>query len=85
MGTNGVLKIELDNQNTSRTSEYSFGELRMSGVHIHYVLYTTGNMGVTPTTHYAAAIHSQPGHVRVGLFKKKKQRPRGAAGSERGL
>ena len=35
---NGVLKIELDNQNTSRTSEYSFGELRMSGVHIHYVL-----------------------------------------------
>ena len=35
----GVLKIEPDNQNTSRTSEYSFGELRMSGVHIHYVLY----------------------------------------------
>ena len=34
----GVLKIELDNQNTSRTSEYSFGELRMSGVHMHYVL-----------------------------------------------
>ena len=35
---NGVLKIEQDNQNTYRTSEYSFGELRMSGVHIHYVL-----------------------------------------------
>jgi hypothetical protein len=33
----GVLKIEQDNQNTYRTSEYSFGELRMRGVHIHYV------------------------------------------------
>ena len=35
----GVLKIEQDNQNTYRTSEYSFGELRMNGVHIRYVLY----------------------------------------------
>ena len=35
---NGVLKIEQDNQNTYRTPEYSFGELRMRGVHIQYVL-----------------------------------------------
>ena len=38
IGNIGVLKIEQDNQNSYRTSEYRFGKLRMSGVHIHYVL-----------------------------------------------
>ena len=35
---NGVLKIKHDNQNSYRTSKSRFGKLRMSGVHIHYVL-----------------------------------------------